>query len=55
MSSMNRRSNFWDNAVMESFFSPMQVELIYGEKFNSLQGLKSCIFEYHEIFYTCIR
>lgn len=50
VSSMSRRSNCWDNAVMESFFSPMKVELIYGEKFNSLQEVKSCIFEYIEIF-----
>lgn len=52
---MSRRSNCWDNAVMESFFSRMKVELIYGEKFNSLQEIKSCIFEYIEIFYNRVR
>ncbi len=55
VSSMSRRSNCWDNAVMESFFSRMKVELIYGEKFNSLQEIKSCIFEYIEIFYNRVR
>ena len=55
VSSMSRRSNCWDNAAMESFFSRMKVELIYGEKFNSLQEIKSCIFEYIEIFYNRVR
>lgn len=32
--SMSRRSNCWDNVVMELFFSFMKVEFIYGEKFN---------------------
>ncbi|WP_458733967.1 IS3 family transposase [Alteromonas macleodii] len=48
---MSRRGNCWDNAVMELFFSRMKVELIYRQKFNSLQVIKSCIFEYIEIFY----
>ena len=55
VSSMSRRSNCWDNAVMESFFSRMKVELIYGEKFNSLREIKSCIFEYVENFYNRVR
>ena len=54
-SSISRRSNCWDNAVMESFFSRMKVKLIFGEKFNSLQEIKSCIFEYIEIFYNRVR
>ncbi|WP_157576166.1 IS3 family transposase, partial [Pseudoalteromonas sp. SW0106-04] len=53
--SMSRKSNCWDNAVMESFFSRMRVELLYGEKFNSLQEIKSCILEYIEIFYNRVR
>ncbi|OLF79496.1 hypothetical protein AWH61_06550 [Alteromonas sp. W12] len=55
ISSMCRRSNCWDKAVMESFFSRIKVELIYGEKFNSLQEFKSCIFDYIEIFYHRVR
>lgn len=54
-SSMSRRSNCWDNAVMESFFSRLKVELLYGEKFSSLQEIKSSIFEYIEIFYNRVR
>ncbi|GAA0860519.1 hypothetical protein GCM10009114_37530 [Aliiglaciecola litoralis] len=55
ISSMSRRSNCWDNAVMESFFSRLKVELIYGEKYHSIQELKSSIFEYIEIFYNRVR
>ncbi|MCG9737769.1 IS3 family transposase [Shewanella insulae] len=50
--SMSRRSNCWDNAAMESFFSRLKVELIYAEKFHSIQQVKSCMFEYIEIFYN---
>ena len=52
VSSMSRKSNSLENAVLDPFFSSMKVELIYGEKFNSLQEIKSCIFEYIEIFYN---
>lgn len=55
ISSMSRRSNCWDNAVMESFFSRLKVELVYGEKYHSIEQLKSSIFEYIEIFYNRIR
>ncbi|MEQ3454184.1 IS3 family transposase [Pseudoalteromonas sp. Cnat2-41] len=50
--SMSRKSNCWDNAVMESFFSRLKVELVYAEKFHSIQHVKSCMFEYIEIFYN---
>jgi putative transposase len=50
--SMSRKSNCWDNAVMESFFSRLKVELIYAEEFNSINEAKSAIFEYIEIFYN---
>lgn len=50
--SMSRKSNCWDNAVMESFFSRLKVELIYAEQFTSIHEAKSAIFEYIEIFYN---
>lgn len=55
VSSMSRRSNCWDNAVMESFFSRLKVELIFAEKYQSIQHVKSSIFEYIEIFYNRVR
>lgn len=55
VSSMSRRSNCWDNAVMESFFSRLKVELIFSQRYQSLQHVKSSIFEYIEIFYNRVR
>ena len=51
-SSMSRKGNCWDNAVMESFFGRFKVELIYAEKYKSVEAAQSGIFEYIEIFYN---
>ena len=50
--SMSRRGNCWDNAAIESFFSRLKVELIFGERFTTLEHAKREIFEYIEIFYN---
>ena len=50
--SMSRRGDCWDNAAMESFFSRLKVELIFAEKFTTLEEARSSIFEYIEIFYN---
>lgn len=54
-SSMSRKGNCWDNAVMESFFSRLKVELIYAENYQSVDEAKSGIFEYIELFYNQTR
>jgi len=51
-SSMSRKGNCWDNAVMESFFSRLKVELIYAENYNNVETARSGIFEYIEVFYN---
>jgi transposase InsO family protein len=53
--SMSRKGNCWDNAVMESFFSRLKVELIYAEQYRSIDEAKSAIFEYIEVFYNRVR
>ena len=53
--SMSRKGNCWDNAVMESFFSRLKVELIYAEKYKTIEDARSSIFEYIEIFYNRTR
>ena len=53
--SMSRKGNCWDNAAMESFFSRLKVELIFAEKFSTIEQAKSAIFEYIEIFYNRLR
>jgi len=52
LSSMSRKGNCWDNAVMESFFGRFKVELIYAENYKTEEAAQSGIFEYIEIFYN---
>ena len=56
--SMSRKGNCWDNAVMESFFSRLKVELIYAEDYKdykSVEEARAGIFEYIEMFYNRTR
>lgn len=53
--SMSRKGNCWDNAVMESFFSRLKVELIYAENYKTVDEARSGIFEYIELFYNRTR
>ena len=50
--SMSRKGNCWDNAVMESFFSRLKVELIYAENYKTVDETQAGLFEYIEIFYN---
>ena len=50
--SMSRKGNCWDNAVAESFFKTLKVELIYHEDFKSIEQAKLAVFEYIEIWYN---
>jgi len=50
--SMSRKGNCWDNAVMESFFSRLKVELIYAENYTNVEMAQAGIFEYIEVFYN---
>jgi transposase InsO family protein len=43
--SMSRKGNGWDNAVMESFFSRLKVELIYAENYRTVEEARSGIFD----------
>jgi NitT/TauT family transport system substrate-binding protein len=50
LKSMSRKENCWDNAVMESFYQTLKVELIYLKKYETRMEAKRDIFEYIEIF-----
>jgi transposase InsO family protein len=50
--SMSRVGNCWDNAVAESFFSTLKLELIYSKEWDSHQQLEAALFEYIEVFYN---
>jgi putative transposase len=50
--SMSRRGNCWDNAVAESFFSAIKLELVHDERFETRQEARDGIFDYIEVFYN---
>ncbi len=50
--SMSRVGNCWDNAVAESFFSTLKLELVYTQEWESHDQLRQAIFEYIEVFYN---
>lgn len=50
--SISRKGNCWDNAVMESFYARLKVELIYVKNYQSIEEARSGIFGYIEIFYN---
>ena len=50
--SMSRKGNCWDNAVMESFYHTLKVELIYQKTYETRGQARRDIFEYIEIFYN---
>lgn len=50
--SMSRKGNCWDNAVAESFFKTLKVELIYQNKFECPETAQLAIFEWIETWYN---
>ncbi len=53
--SMSRKGDCWDNAVSESFFHTLKIELTHHEKFKTREEAKNAIFQYIEVFYNRIR
>ena len=50
--SMSRRGDCWDNAVIESFFATLKLELIHRCSYRSREAARLAIFEYIEVFYN---
>jgi len=50
--SMSRKANCWDNAVAESFFKTLKVEMVYHHNFKTTQEAKLAVFEYIEVWYN---
>lgn len=48
--SMSGKGNCWDNAVAESFFATLKVEL--GDSFSSRHAAREALFDYIEVFYN---
>lgn len=53
--SMSRKGNCWDNAVSESFFRTLKVELIYQNHYLNKKEAELSISEYIETFYNTKR
>jgi putative transposase len=52
VSSMSRKDNCWDNAVAESFFASLKMELVYQTRWRTRAEACSAVFEYIELFYN---
>lgn len=53
--SMSRKGDCWDNAVAESFFHTLKVELTHHEQYETREEAKQSIFQYIEVFYNRLR
>jgi putative transposase len=53
--SMSARGRCYDNAVAESFFHTLKVELVHGERFVSREHAMSAIFGFMEVYYNTRR
>jgi transposase InsO family protein len=49
---MSRRGDCWDNAVAESFFASLKLELVYQVQWQTRAEARTAIFEYLELFYN---
>jgi len=50
--SMSRKGNCWDNAIAESFFHTLKVELVNGGRFTTRDEARQSIFQYIEGYYN---
>jgi transposase InsO family protein len=50
--SMSRRGDCWDNAVVESFFATLKLELIFRRTFRTRREARLAIYRYIEVFYN---
>lgn len=50
--SMSRKGNCWDNAVAESFFKTLKVELVYRHRFSSKEEAALSVFTWIETWYN---
>src|SRR6266508_798596 len=50
--SMSRRGDCWDNAVAESFFATLKVELVHDAAWATRAAACTELFEYLELFYN---
>lgn len=54
-SSMSRKGNCWDNAVMESFFGTLKDEEVGEDIYSSHDEARLALFTYMEVYYNRVR
>jgi transposase InsO family protein len=52
VASMSRKGNCWDNAVAESFFATVEIELIEDAHWHTRAEARRAIFEFIEVWYN---
>jgi transposase InsO family protein len=55
VASMSRKGDCWDNAVAESFFATLRVELVDDERYATIRDAEVSIGDYVESFYNTER
>ena len=50
--SMSKKGDCWDNAVAESFFHTLKIELVRHCDFETRDEARAAVFEYIEVFYN---
>lgn len=50
--SMSGKGHCYDNAVAESFFHTLKVEMVHDEKFATREHAQTAIFKYMEVYYN---
>lgn len=53
--SMSRKGDCWDNAVAESFFATLEMELIANARWKTRAEARSAVFEFIETWYNRVR
>jgi len=52
VASMSRKGNCWDNAVAESFFATVEIELLQDADWHTRNEARRAIFEFIEVWYN---
>lgn len=52
IASMSGKGHCFDNAPAESWFASLKVECVAGAKYSSRGEVRSCLFDYIEVFYN---
>ena len=52
VASMSRKGNCWDNAVAESFFATVEIELIQDDDWHTRNEARAAIFDFIEVWYN---